>query len=145
MKINCLKGYYKFYPETNRELAYMEALLQKELVKTGECFTFAKLAEIKDYSVESSQAGNAVYAKTFSGCPEDVLEANGLAYDIAADLIVPKDAIIKTAPAAKDRYCYATNSLLQAYSALEGRKVLSFSGYYSFKKGFYSYDKVVFL
>lgn len=144
MKIECLNGYYKFYPTSPYQLTLMQSLLKRQLVKKEDFFTFQALLEVEDYSIENTVlSSGAVYSKTFASSPEEVLFINKLTYDLESDKILPSDIIQHNNTYGIDQFKLGSKYLIQAYSKIENKKVISFSGYYNFDEGFFSYDKVV--
>ena len=85
MKVICERGYYKFFPEIADEIAVFENVTGRELVAVGNYYTFAKLAELSDYSIEGQEYGGIIAKKNFAGRVEDVFYENGLKYNIEDD------------------------------------------------------------
>jgi hypothetical protein len=142
MKIECINGYYKFYPATAAQIALMESIYGVELVKMNGFHTFEHLSKVGDYSIAGATIDGITYNKTYAGKPEDVLLENKLTFDLAKYAVVSFLTIISTETLASDQLKFASKYLLQAYSVINKQKIKSFTAFYDFNEMFYSYDKL---
>jgi hypothetical protein len=145
MKIECINGYYKFYPTTAMQITLLETLYGVSLVKTGGFYTFEALSVINDYSVKNTAGNGFKFNATYAGLPQDVLLANNLTIDLQTLKIVLASQIVSQAQITRDNLRFASKYLLQAYSKFENKRIKSFTGYYGFNDGLYQYDRLVLI
>lgn len=134
MRVLCRHGHYAFYPRYAGELTEWGNAFKKTLVRSGDFFTFAELAEAPRYSIAGLAYLGADTAVTYEGQePWEVMQANDLMYQISESKVVLKSEInITINPKLVGDYFEAQSPLIQAGSFLaNGKRVLSFDGEYS--------------
>ncbi|MDR3112939.1 MAG: hypothetical protein LBU09_01005 [Endomicrobium sp.] len=145
MKIECINGYYKFYPTTAMQITLIETLYGVSMAKIEDFFTFEELTAIKGYSIKNTAGNSFKFNATFAGLPQDVLKANKLALNLSELKITSIETITEKAVFVYDRLRIASRGLLQAYAILDGKRIEGFSAYYDFNKSFYEYDRLVLI
>jgi hypothetical protein len=147
MKIECINGYYKFYLEQASDITFLETLFGVEMVKMDGFYTFEPLSRVGDFSIAGAVINAVPYTMTFSGSPSDVLFANKLALDLSTGFFVPFTSITATYELASNNKIFASRHLLQAYCRIVGSAlpIKSFTAFYGFNSGIYSYDRLEFL
>lgn len=139
MKVICERGYYKFFPEIANEIAVFENVTGRELVAVGNYYTFAKLAELSDYSIEGQDYGGIIAKKNFAGRVEDVFYENGLKYNIEDDTIETNDNLAIVGEKI-DNYVWVVTGIPQAYAQLSDKTVIT--GFQGFVNVMYNYTTV---
>lgn len=94
MKVICQSGFLKFYPKNSSEVSDFNTYFSKSLIRNGDHWTFPALAALPDYSIKGRPFADLVAIETIEGEPWQVMQANGLVYDLTLDAIVPKQTII---------------------------------------------------
>lgn len=128
MKVNCTNGFYRFYPENVGELRVW-AEWNTPLAKRDNYYTFPLLAAFPDYSFKGRQIGLYAFTKNYAGAPWEVLRANNLTYDVAANDIRPA-AMVTDFLSVDNGLIINTPILPQAYSVSGTLRVTGFSGYW---------------
>lgn len=136
MQIICNKGFYKFYPETSTDLILFQTQFKIGLVKVGDFWTFPKLAELPDFSIKNQQYGDLPAIVNYASCPERVLAANNMIYDVNGHVIrhpqLPADVGERNY-----NYNYLITGLPPAHGKLKnGRVIIGFSGYVNLAAGY---------
>lgn len=139
MKVICERGYYKFFPEGENEIVAFENIIGRDLVAVGNYYTFAKLADLPDYSIEGQPYGGIIAKKNFAGRVEDVFYENGLKYNIDDDTIETNDNLAIVGENA-DNYSWVVTGIPQAYAQLSDKTVIS--GFQGFVNIIYNYTTV---
>ena len=129
MKIICEHGYYKFFPEIANEIAIFENVFNRKLVAVGDYYTFAKLAELQNYSIEGQDYGGIPAKVNYAGRIEDVFYQNQLKYNIEDDTIESNDKLAIVGERT-DNYSWVVTGIPQAYGQLSDKTVISgFQGF----------------
>lgn len=139
MKVICEHGYYKFFPEFANEVVLFENMTGRSLVKVGDYYTFAKLSELENYSIEGQNYGGIKAIKNYSGKIEDVFYENQLKYNIEDDTIESNDNLTIVGERV-DGYVWVVTGIPQAYAQLEDRTVIT--GFQGFVNVMYNYTTV---
>lgn len=82
MKIECLNGFYYFYPESVGELFNWEEL-NEELTSIGDAYTFPKLASFPEYVWAGHIVNGLPMIMNYAGKREEIFRRNNLTYNIA--------------------------------------------------------------
>lgn len=139
MKVICERGYYKFFPETANDVAVFENMTGRALVAVGNYYTFAKLAELPNFSIEGQMYGGIVSKKNYAGRVEDVFYQNKLKYNIADDTIESNDKLAVIGERV-DNYIWVVSGIPQAYGQLSDKTVVS--GFRGFVDVMYNYTAI---
>ena len=139
MKIICEHGYYKFFPEIANEIAIFENVFNRKLVAVGDYYTFAKLAELQNYSIEGQDYGGIPAKVNYAGRIEDVFYQNQLKYNIEDDTIESNDKLAIVGERT-DNYSWVVTGIPQAYGQLSDKTVIS--GFQGFVNVMYNYTTV---
>lgn len=136
MKINCVKGFYKFYPESANDLTLFADIFGVELIKSGDYFTFGALASLDDYSIKNQNYGGIPAKINYAGTQSDVFASNGLKYDAENDLITTSD-IIDTVGEHRSNYNWVVTGICPAFARLADNTLITgFDGYIDVINGF---------
>lgn len=137
MKVLCENGYYKFYTDGVNELIQFADIFGQELIKVGDFYTFPKLAELPDYSIEGASYGSEVTAiATYAGDYSDVFGKNKLKYDIEKDKIVTNTET-SVVGEKKNNYTWVVTGIPQAYGQLQDKqRIIGFEGFIDLVRGY---------
>lgn len=129
MRVDCLNGFYRFYPDNVGDLRVW-AKWYDALEKRDNYYTFPALAKAPDHSFKGRIIDDVTYTANYAGEPWEVLKANNLTYDIATGAVVNK-YLITDFINLDDGLIINTPFLPQAYS-ISGfvNRVSGFSGYW---------------
>lgn len=139
MKVICERGYYKFFPENASEVVMFENTTGRSLVAVGDYYTFAKLAELENYSIQGQNYGGIPAKKNYAGRIEDVFYENSLKYNIQDDTIETNDNLAIVGEKI-DNYVWVVTGVPQAYAQLSDKTVVS--GFQGFVNVIYNYTTV---
>lgn len=139
MKVICEHGYYKFFPEWAGEVAQFENTFGRELVAVGDYYTFAKLAELDNYSIQGQDYGGFPAKVNYAGRIEDVFHENQLKYNIQDDTIESSDMLTIVGEKV-DNFNWVVTGIPQAYAQLQDKTVIS--GFQGFVNVMYNYTAV---
>lgn len=129
MRVDCLNGYYRFYPENVGDLRVW-AQWYTPLVRRDNYYTFEPLAEFKDYAFQGRLANGVLLTKNYAGEPWEVMKANNLTYNIASNKITNKNLITDFLEV-DDGLIINSPILPQAYSIVGFvNRLESFTGYW---------------
>lgn len=129
MKVICERGYYKFFPESPSEIAQFENVFNRVLVPVRDYYTFEKLANLDDYSIEGQEYGGIIAKVNYAGRVEDVFYENGLKYNIQDDTIETNDKLTIIGEHT-DNFVWVVTGLPQAYGQLRDKTVVTgFQGF----------------
>lgn len=125
MKIKCINGFYKFYPENPVDLTRFQLMTGYSLVEFEDGYTFQELADFNNYTLYGE------YSKTVCYNPSEVFRQNGLSFNLETMSIVSRATINKNLVLYK-RYkgIYQYVGLPQAYGKFGAYVLTGFSGYY---------------
>lgn len=81
MKIICINGFYKFYPENIGDVKRFQIKYGVSLVQCENYFTFETLAKLPNYSfIGHPYSGSIVGLANYAGNRQEVMTANGLSW-----------------------------------------------------------------
>ncbi len=143
MRIQCLSGYFKFYPESESEIARFQKLFGA-LAREGEFYTFAALAGAPRYSLFAQPYMLLPAVATFEGDPSEVMDANEFVYNLTLGLVVPKLAILSTVLRLKEsNYYYVGDGLIQpgSFDAF-ARRAMSYECWFDWSSQTFRYTLV---
>lgn len=125
MRIRCINGFYKFYPENALDLTRFKVLTGYTLVEYFDAYTFQELADFVNYTIE----GN--FEKTICFNVGEVFRQNKLSYNLTTKKIVSRETIFQNLSLYK-RYknVYQCEGIPQAYGKLGSEVLTSFSGFF---------------
>ena len=129
MKIRCISGYYKFYPEDSLDLVRLKEVFNIELVPYEDYYTFEALRDMKPYSITGYLLGLGIGKFHFSGTKPEVLAKNLLVYNMALKNITEMLLSVRVYSVPKDRGdFYLFDTIPQAGGLLNGIPFSSFFG-----------------
>ena len=125
MKIRCINGFYKFYPENALDLTRFKVLTGYTLVEYLDGYTFQELADFANYTIEGD------YEKTICFNAPEVFRQNKLCFNLTTQTIVSREKVSQNLTLYK-RYknVYQCVGLPQAYGKLGDDVLTSFSGFF---------------
>ena len=133
MKVRCIKGYYKFYPEKSLDLTSLKEVFGYNLLPVDEYYTFPVLARMDYYSIEGQSIGGLTATANYAGKRSDVLEANAAVYNVESEDIKLLSSInIRYAVELDPGYYYAFTNIPQAGGKINDKVFTSFSAYIDF-------------
>lgn len=146
MKVKCNHGYFIFEETEVGQISDFSYITGKKIIARENYYTFEPLTRVDKYSLKAKPILNLPAIKTFEGEPWEVLEANGFVYDFRTDIIVPIASIVLTTTLnlVGNRYI-SQGLLLPGCFDQSGRKIKSFSGWYSRERGTWLYSEVEFV
>jgi len=115
LRINCEKGFYKFYPQNIAEVARFQVKYGKDLVQVDDYFTFAALASLPNFSFIAHPYGSLVGLANYAGERAKVMAQNGYAFYQKTQTLILKTAIFEKANYFQSNYIFS-DTLPQAYS-----------------------------
>lgn len=139
MKVICERGYYKFFPDSANEIAVFENIIGRTLVSVGNYYTFEKLANLPNYSIQGQEYGGIKAIKNYSGKIEDVFYENRLKYNIQDDKIESSDNLTVVGERI-DNFIWIVTGIPQAYAQLQDKSVIT--GFQGFVNVMYNYTAV---
>jgi hypothetical protein len=143
MKILCLHGYFKFFPESAGQLARFQDLFEAELARNGDHFTFADLVDAPSHSIAGGTFLDADTSETFEGDPWEVMRANRLVYDFRSGEVVSLDDIdssVSLDPAGP--YFVAPGMILPGSVNEDGSRVTDYAAFFSSSNASFRYSEV---
>lgn len=148
MRIVCLKGFYKLYPNTSSELNIAEKIFNQGLFRGADAdkdyYTFEPLTKVKSYSLAGATGiGGEIYKKTYSGSLWEVLSINELTLNLKTGLITDINTITDTERLKASQTRFSANRLLQAFArTADGKQIKTFGAFFDVGRGIYFYDRV---
>lgn len=143
MKVKCLHGYFIFSETRPGQISDFSSLTGLVVEAIPEGFTFAPLIDLPDYSLPGKTLLNLPASAVFEGRPWDVLEANGLTYDLMMGVLAPIATVtnqVRIDPAGE---YFITSGLIQPGSIDQnGKRIKNYSGFYSRDTGRWLYSEV---
>jgi hypothetical protein len=134
MRVNCISGFYKFYPENSLEIARAKEVFGIELVACEDFYTFAALRDMKNYSVIGYPIGLGLGKKHYAGQKWSVLKENLLVYNLILGNITELALSVRvyTVPYEPGKYVTFT-AIPQAGGFINGVPFISFNGMIDFE------------
>lgn len=142
MKIRCIHGYFLFEEEQGGEISQFMSLFGVELVAVENYYTFAKLAEAKDYAIIGGTYLGAPVTKTYEGKPWEIMRENKLIYHFNNDIVQPIDTITDTTDIKQSGSYFLARGLIIPGALLNGTRIKSYSGFYVFDQQKFKYTEV---
>lgn len=131
MKINCIHGYFKFEETKAGQLQAFMDLFGLEIERSGDHFTFADLVDAPEYSIAGGTFLGCPTLKTFAGSPWEVMRENGLVYDFAKGLVIPKLLVLQSASIKPAGKYLVSSGMIQPGSITEdGSRVTDYAAHY---------------
>lgn len=97
------------------------------LVGKDDYFTFPLLEDAPDYSIKGAQILGNTATQTFEGKPWEVMESNGLVFDLITGLVKPLTSITTQVKISQAGFYFYTDGLLNPGSLrLDGKRVHSY-------------------
>lgn len=132
MKIDCLKGFFLFRELKVGQVSDFMRWSGLDLVKVGDYYTFAELETVPEYSITGNPLLNLIAIKTYEGTPWDIFEQNAVCFNFLTGLLVPFASVVQSVKLSQAGNYYISNGLIVPGSILpNGKKILSYSGYFS--------------
>lgn len=143
MKVECIRGYFKFSETQPGQLSRFMSLYGLEIERSGDHFTFADLVGAPDYSLAGGTFLGIPTTETFEGEPWEVMEANGLVYNFNTGLIVPALSITSIAKLEQAGNYYISNGMIVPGSIMEdGSRVTDYSAFFIWDRSNFKYSEV---
>jgi len=142
MKIRCIHGYFIFEEEASGEVSDFMSFFGVELVALENFYTFATLAEAKDYAIIGGMYLGAPVTKTYEGKPWEIMRENNLTYHFNNDLVQPIETITDTTDIQQSGSYFVARGLIIPGALLNGTRIKSYSGFYIFDQQKFKYTEV---
>ena len=127
MRIECLHGFFKFKPERVSDASKLNGLLNANLVKRDDYFTFARLQDAPNYTLKGKLYLDTLSEVTFEGNPWDVMRANKIVFDFASNLSVLTSAVTASVTLNKGRFNFIQDGLIVPGSLTPDGRIISYS------------------
>ena len=113
------------------------------LVKWGDFYTFSGLEKTPKYTLAGAPFLNLVASKTYEGKPWELFRENMVVYDFLKGIIVPMVSVTQIIKIGLSGNRYLANGLILPGSVTtDGKKIKSYSGYFSRDTLNFSYSEV---
>jgi hypothetical protein len=143
MKIKCQHGFFLFEERSPGDVSQFISLFGFDIVPYKEKFTFDFLSTAKDYSILGNTYLGALATKTFEGEPYEIMAENDLIYDFNKNLVVNIFTVSQQIRLLKSGSLFISDGLLLPGSFNEtGKRVIDFSGWFSFDNFKFKYSEV---
>tara|TARA_R110000787_G_scaffold130064_1_gene241983 strand:- start:2193 stop:2636 length:444 start_codon:yes stop_codon:yes gene_type:complete len=129
MRIVCLNGFYKFYPQNIAEVRRFQVKYGKPLVQCKNYFTFPILAELPEYSFfGQNYSGSLPALVNYAGKKEEVLSANGYTFYQPSQGLVLKGSFLQKMNYSFSNFFHMDN-LPQAFNYDDIGIITGFNGF----------------
>lgn len=134
MRVSCISGFYKFFPDNSLDLVRAKEIFDLELVACEDFYTFAALRDMKNYSVIGYPVGLGIGIKNYAGEKWQVLKENLLVYNLLLKNIstIALSIRVYNVPQEPGRY-FTFSTLPQAGGMINGFPFISFNGIIDFE------------
>lgn len=147
MKVKCLHGYFLFEPTRVGQITDFANKNNLDLVYLDDGqFTFSRLAQIENYSIQGKELGGYPAIKTYAGKPWDLFEQNGVVYNFVTDQVVPIESVTQITVLKASQNWLISPGLILPGSLLEnGERVKSYNAWFSRDRNTWLYEGVSFV
>jgi len=143
MKIECNNGFFIFTELKVGQVSDFMRYSGLELVKWRNAYTLSGLEEIKEYSIAGTPLLNLVANTTYQGEPWEIFDQNGIVFNFLTGLAVPFLSITQSIKLSIAGNKYISNGLILPGSLTpEGKRIKSYSGYFSRDTLNFNYSEV---
>lgn len=140
MKIDCINGFYYFYPDSVGELKNWERL-NTDLEKMGEAYTFPALASFPDYVWAEHFVSGLPMIQNYAGAKEEIFKKNQLTYNVQLGVISSSLATWGLLDYGEGLFI-ATDKLPQAYFVdKQQRRISGFLAFWDMVHNIYKIEK----
>ena len=128
MRVLCRHGHFAFFPRREYEIFIFNDLLEVELVRSQDFYTFPILKDLPDYSLVGQLYGNFPSITRYEGNPWEIMRENRLVYSLETGLLVPRETIfVSINPVITGEFFLADTLLIQPGSSnYIGQRILSY-------------------
>lgn len=129
MKVSCINGFYKFWPDNSLDIVRAKEVFGIDLVACEDFYTFIALRDMKNYSVLGYPIGLGIGKKNYAGEKWQVLKENLLVYNLIIKNITELALSLKVYNVPQDpgRY-FAFTGIPQAGGLINNVPFVSFNG-----------------
>ena len=140
MIIECLNGYYKFFPRSSNELSKFSNLFSISITRVDDYYTFEYLKDALNYSIEGKNYLNLTASKTCEGEIKDVFRLNNFVFDYVSNSLVLKSQIEDALMLKQGTFHFVSDKLYRAGSLYpSGEKLTGFGCMFNFENRMFNY------
>lgn len=145
MRIDCLHGYFIFKEDHGGEASYFTNYYGLPLVGKDHYFTFPSLKDAPEYSIKGAPLLGQTATETFQGKPWEVMEKNGLVFDLTTGTVKPVSSIKTQVEISQAGFYFYSNGLINPGSLrTDGKKVKSYRAKIIQRTWSYRYSEVTY-
>lgn len=143
MKIDCINGFFIFTELKVGQISDFMKYSGLDLVKLNGFYTFSDLEEIPGFTIAGTPFLNLVSTKTYQGEPWELFDQNGVVYNFLTGLLVPIVSVTQLIKLSVAGNKFITSGLILPGSLTpEGKRIKSYSGYFSRDTLNFNYSEV---